>query len=345
MKFLQTICTLVFVMVTLASCKHDVSLETTVHEDGTLDKLIAVEPRKDSATLFNIKGWEKSIREHEAGKSDSTTSTTLFNIYQKSFASAEEANKELGIATDSTMAITSSFTKNFRWFYTYIRYTETYHAINRLSLDPDDYLTPEDYAFIDRLPAEGKKISNPDNLYLDELNKKIFDVYGTRALFEAYWDINIQLLKEYPLENHWLDTLNQHKEKAFALMSDDKSDNKIMDDYFLINFMERLHIPLPYETVKRDYLDRIKPFERTINFIMHANEGKYTHRINLPWTIVNSNADSVAGNSLFWAPPSIKFLVKDYTLYAECRKLNWWAVGVSILIVGFTGYLFIRKWN
>lgn len=328
----------------LASCEHNVTLETTVHPDGKLDKSITLE-LSDSAryVMFNVEGWVKTYPDAKTEAVDSARSRKKSIQFQKTYSSAEEANTQLAIATDTTLAITSAFEKKFRWFYTYIRYSETYHAINRMRLKPDDYLTAEDYAFIDRLPAEGKKISRADSLYLSDLNKKIFDVYGLRALFEAYWDINVDILAEHKLGQAWTDTLNRHKEEAFARMTDEDTKEIIDDDYFLIDFMERLHIPLPYETVKRDYLNRIKPLEKITIFISHAHEGKYIHRINMPWTVVNSNADSVAGNSLFWSPPTLKFLLKDYTMQAESRSLNWWAVMVSVLIGGFTVYLFVRK--
>ncbi|MDZ7648710.1 MAG: hypothetical protein U5K54_16880 [Cytophagales bacterium] len=62
-----------------------------------------------------------------------------------------------------------------------------------------------------------------------------------------------------------------------------------------------------------------------MNFINHASEGKYTHIINMPWPIVKTNADSISNMQLRWNPPSIKFLLNDYTMYAEARKANYWA--------------------
>lgn len=346
MKALKLFSLFILSIVVLSSCEHDVATETTVHDDGTLDKSISLE-LSDSARyiLFNLEGWAKTSADAKIEAIDSARSKKISTQFQKTYSSAEEANAQLANRTDSTLSITSSFAKKFRWFYTYITYSETYHAINRLEYPIDNYVTPEDYAFIDRLPAEGKKISQADSLYLSELNKKLFDVYGLRALFEAYWNVNLNLLQEHRIDRSWTDTLHQHKEQAFALMTDEESENKDMNDYFMIDFMERLHIPLPYETVRRDYMSRIKPLERTTNFMTTASDGKFTHRINMPWTVVGSNADSVAGNSLFWSPPTLKFLLKDYTMQAESRRLNWWAVMVSALVVGFTVYVFIRKRN
>jgi hypothetical protein len=235
--------------------------------------------------------------------------------------------------------ITSTFEKKFRWFYTYIYYADTYHALNRLDYKADDYLTPEDYAFIDRLPGEGAPISKADSFYLGELHKRIFDVYGARAFFEAYYNLGVQVMQENKIESRWLDTLNHHKEDIFRMMNDKKD----LEDDFMLGVMDSLKIPLPYETIRKTYQEKYHTLDLTTNFISTANDGNYKHRINMPWTIVKTNADSTAGNSAFWSPPPIKFLLKDYTLYAEARKLNWWAVAISVIVIGFTLYLFFRK--
>lgn len=345
MKTLKSLLLAISVVVILASCEHNVVTETTVHPDGTLDKAITLE-LKDSAThlMFNLAGWVKRYPDTEA--IDSVRSEKIPMLFQKTFSSAEEANAQLGVATDTTLAVSSHFEKKFRWFYTYIQYAETFHAINRMEFKPDDYLTTEDYAFIERLPAEGTKISRADSLYLSELTNKIYEVYGARALFEAYWKLNVDIITEHNLEQAWMDTLQRNKEKAFSvMMTDGNSKEMLNDEYPFIDFMEQLRIPLPYNTIKRDYPNRIKPLERMTTFISHASDGKYRNRINMPWTVVSSNADSVAGNSLFWSPPSIKFLLKDYTMYAESRTLNWWAVLVSGLIVAATAYAVMRKRN
>jgi hypothetical protein len=75
----------------------------------------------------------------------------------------------------------------------------------------------------------------------------------------------------------------------------------------------------------------------------YARDGKYTNIIEMPWTIIASNADSVAGNSLYWRPLVTKFAIQDYEMYAEVRKLNVWTIFVSLIVVGFTFWLFLRS--
>ena len=76
-----------------------------------------------------------------------------------------------------------------------------------------------------------------------------------------------------------------------------------------------------------------------------ANDGKYMNIINMPWTLVNSNADSVVGNKLIWRPLVTKFLFKEYHMYAESRKLNLWALMVSGVVVVSTIFIWSRNKN
>src|SRR5690606_40986778 len=64
------------------------------------------------------------------------------------------------------------------------------------------------------------------------------------------------------------------------------------------------------------------------------SEAEYHHSIEMPWEIVSTNADSVSHNSVYWNPRVVKFLLADYEMYAESRKINYWAFGVTLLCVG-----------
>jgi hypothetical protein len=341
MKTLGSLTAVVFICITLASCDEvNVSMETTVHPDGKLDKTITLEQKDSSRYFINVKDWNKSFLPSK-NKIDSTKEKMIIISFTRKFNSVDEANAELAAPSDTMFRVSSKFEKKFRWFYTYMYYADTYYATNRLNYSYENYLAPEDHAFIDRLPAEGTGISKADSLYLGRLQEKLYDFYGFRAIYEAYWNFGLQLIKENNLENKWIDSINLHKENIYERLVTEKD----IEDDIMIKEMESLQIPLPYEKSKLTYNAMVKEFRSKTDFIRIAQDSKYSNRINLPWPVVNTNADSVSGNSLFWTPPPIKFLLKDYTMYGECRKLNWWAVIVSVLVVGFTGYLFVRKRN
>lgn len=329
-------------MMLLASCDHNVTTETTVYPDGRLDKMLVFENTDSTHNIVGLQrqeGWTKTVAIKEAPE-DKSKSGKYITTFRKSFASADEANRDLAATSDSLLRITSTFEKNFRWFYTHIKYSETIHAVNNMQLKPDNFLVKEDFAFIDRLPAEGKPISKGDEFYLSELNNRIYDKYGMRAYFEEYYSLGRSLLQEQQLESKWLDTLDAHKEDLFRKLSSEEKDVK---DNYLRDAIDSIGIPLDKARFTESFAPRNKLFEQRLNFISKASEGKYKHIVHLPWEVIESNADSVAGTTVAWAPPSIKFLLKDYTMYSECRKPNYAVWALSGVLVLFTGYLFIRR--
>lgn len=345
MKKLPLLIIALLVIVTLGSCEFDVATETTVYPDGSLDKTIAVEKTDSSNYLFNVSTWERSLIEKEksqtsvdSAKSISKKEFDKFTSFHKKFNSVDEVNTELSVVSDTILQVTSKFEKKFKWFYTYITYSETYHKLNKFRLNTEDYFTREDYAFIDRLPAEGQKITNADQLYLQLLHNKIFDEYGQKAIFDEFFELAFIVVTSQP----GIDSLKKHKGDFYeALERIDKKD-EVEEEKFLLTVIDSFRIPINQSKLV-EFEKAQEKFWKKIGFVSTADDGKFVNRINLPWDVVKTNADSVSGNSLFWAPPTIKFLLKDYTMYGECRQLNWWAVIVSVLFVGFTGYLFIRK--
>jgi hypothetical protein len=263
-------------------------------------------------------------------------------IFKKHFNTVEESNLELNNKNDTLFHIEAKFEKRFRWFYSYLKYSDTYKAIDRFKLlHQENFLTPEDYAFMKRLPAEGDSISKADELFLEDLTSRINDVLVPRAVFEEHFALFPEMIKKYQLEDRWIDTLMQHKESVYSLLlkHDDKGDDA------LLLILDSLQIPFPYPQVADDYKIGRKPIEARLEFMSYANNGKYFHTIKLPGEIINTNADSLSGNCAVWKPSVFKFLANDYTMYAETRKLNGWAVIVSVLVLLATVYVFVKKRN
>jgi hypothetical protein len=320
-----------------SSCEQDITVETIVHEDGSLDRTITFED-VDSAiavkNMFGISqatGWAVAMEEWDRTESEDTW-TVQFN---KKFASVEASNSEMATNTDTTFVLRSEVEEKFRWFYTYMKYSDTYGALNRFDgLNPGDYFTAEDYAFIDRLPAEGKTIPKADSLYLRKLNEKIFDHYASRAIYDENYAVLANVMRENDIEDRWIDTLASHKESLYRYFFRNQDD--LVDEDFMLRFADSLQIPMPYPKGRDDFEQLGSDLEKRLIFMSDANSGKFSQAIQMPWPVINTNADSVAGTRVFWSPPLIKFMLKDYTMYAESRRINYWAVLVSGVLVLLT---------
>ncbi len=340
------IITLLIGTVLLTSCEHPMTLETDVHEDGSLDKTITFE--NGDSVIFNYnmfainaaKGWSVETVPLPVSKTESGNDKVEYKIsFKKHFSSVDDVNNELNAAPDSVFKIKSTFEKRFRWFYTYIRYSETYLPINRFKkLSEEDYLNAEDHQFIERLPGEGKHISKADSLYLQMLNVKINDYYANMAIFNEEYEILTELVRRSNLDKRWMDTVAHKREYIYNHV-----DKMRGEPEFALMIADSLHIPLQHDNARKDLKVLAKDLNSRIAFMGYANDGKYKNIINMPWTIVNSNADSVAGNKLFWRPLVTKFLFNEYEMYAESRKPNVWAMIVSAVVVVLTILLLIRK--
>ena len=340
------IITLFLGILLFSSCEHPMTLETDVHEDGTLDKTITFEKGDSSIITNNIfgidsaKGWSPEIEELPVERKENDEDKIQYKtVFKKHFQSVDQLNSELNSTSDTLFKVKSTFDKKFRWFYTYIRYTETFLPINRFKmLSPEDYLNEEDNQFIDRLPGEGKAISKADSLYLQMLNVKIGDYYTNMAIFNEEFEILTELVKRGNLEAKWMDTLILKKEYIYNHIDKMKGEPD-----FAMQMADSLHIPLNREQASKDAAVLAKDLNSRVSFMGFANDGKYTNIINMPWTLVNSNADSVAGNKLLWRPLVTKFLFKEYHMFAESRKLNIWAIWISGVVILLTAFVWLRK--
>lgn len=335
------------IVIGLMSCEHKVSVQSIVHEDGSVDRTIQL-TGIDSVTAFHNnmfditrqKGWD--VEAETLPAEDNKIKTKYAVTYKKHFPNVEEMNREMNPdLKDSVFCIRSGFQKKFRWFYTYTSYSDTYVSLNRFK-EPsqDDYFTPEDFLFIERLPAEGKPISKADSFYLDKLNERIMDYYGMQAILEEQFKSLTDILLENKVNPTWIDSLQIQKHEFFKSFLQDK--DEIPDDHML-DMLTIITDPVPNDIIRKEFLLATKKQEAKLNFLSGAITGKYTHGITLPGKVYNSNADSVSGNNAYWTPPVIRFMLKDYTMTAQSRELNLLPTAASVIFLLLTVFLFIRK--
>jgi hypothetical protein len=334
---------LILFLVALSSCEHAVEMKTIVYADGSLDKIVVLESADSTLAEHNYldigktQGWQvdiQRINDNAKSSADNKKQDKKFlYTFKKLFHSDAEANDELAKPSDSLFRITSKFESRFRWFYTNVYYSDTYHAINRFDLSTEDYLTKEDFQFIDNLPAEGKPISKADSLFLIGLNERIFDHYGNRAYFNDFYKILTDLANEATQR----EKLNAMREAIFQSMSKRKD----IEEDFLPKLADSLGVSIDFTST--EYKKRKLAAENRLKFASWAAEGKYRHVIEMPNEIVSHNADSVSENTFYWSPSYLKFLFRDYTFFAETRKPNIWTWVVSLIVLILAAFGLVRR--
>ncbi len=327
-----------------AGCDHKVEMATQVREDGSLAQRIEIENTDESnaeKNYFGItadSGWEvTNLVTEPDGKVKKSNS-----IFTKEFYSVEDFNKELNRDVDSLFQMEATFNKEFRWFYTYLTFTETIKAADRFNnIKQSDYFTPEEYAFIDRLPAEGDSVTMADSVFAEALSKKIMDVYGIRGIFEDHFAFFEKKIDEYGINPAWKETIRQNKEELLKRLTEETEED--LPDDFLLQWTDSLGVPYPHPQIETDFALELMRLENELNFMSWVTDGTFINHIEVPWTVVSTNADQADGNQLTWKPPTIKLLLTDYTMEVQSRKLNYWAVIVTLMVLVVGAVIFFRK--
>ncbi|MBI1768179.1 MAG: hypothetical protein HY015_10985 [Bacteroidetes bacterium] len=334
------------IILIMMSCENPMSFRTKVNEDGSLEKAITFEKGDGELATNNAfgisekNGW--SLKKEQLPQEKNSDKKEYRIQFNKNFKSADEMNNELDINSDSLFHIHSTFEKKYRWFYSYIKYSETIRPINRFKLiSPTNYFNLEDSAFIQRLPAEGKSISKADSLYLDLLNEKITDRFATMGMYLEYYQAMEEVVKKNSLGNQWLDTLRKNKDLIYQQVT--KGGGNGESDFNFEKVLEQLKISLPKEKAAKDFATLTKDFNSRLNFMSFARDGKYLNEFEMPWTVIYSNADSVEGNKLYWKPLVHKFVYMDYEMFAESRKINLWETVISVVILALTAFVLTRS--
>jgi hypothetical protein len=339
----------------LASCDRKATIESIVHPEGALDRTIVlteVDSSERNNNMFGIhptNGWESEMEPYIENANDKVEkknpSSKHIITFQKHFSSVAEVNAELDKPSDTLFRINSTFEKKFRWFYTYLEFSDTYRAVNRFhQVKTEDFFTKEDFDFIARMPAEGKALAKADSVYLDHLNKKIFDHFAMQAIYEEHFKLMLDVMQKENLDRRYIDSYKQHKGYMFSILTKKENDNVFSDDAFMHQVMDSLNLDFPMEQITANYKLRTKEIKARIDFMSEAGFAtKYTHVIKMPWSVLETNADSVDGNTLYFHPSSIKFMLIDYRMYATSRDLNYWTLILSGLLISAIVVAFVRR--
>lgn len=328
----QPLTVLVFLL--LSGCfGKDYHTHTTVFEDGSLERTISTQDG-DSALLttnhFGIsakKGW---ITEFMA-LPDSISEKRASIKFRRKFNSVQEANDAMHANPEALFKIKSEFQTTSNWFYTYLTYSDTYEATMAFrNIKPDDFFNEDDYAFMNEMRKNGIQTSS------DSARQRIFDEkfedYIARGFFEDVFEITNNILMSRPSGAKWTDSTSKNKEVIFRYVTTHDFDAHYFEKYLA----DTLQIPVRFSTEEHQRF-------RNLDQHFFALFDKFEHSIEMPYEIIDSNADSVVGNRYaLWKPQGN--LVKPFTMEAKARKTNHLAFLVSFAVL-FVVVLLARNFS
>jgi hypothetical protein len=299
-------------------CKKEKKTTTIINNDGSCVRTIVVNPASDTISTFPVPD-DKSWDIHLEGDTDKSF------IAVKKFDNVNMMNDEYRMAKKVGVDIT--FEKKFRWFFTYFNYQETYKPLLQIQRIPiQNFLTKEEYAQYEHGDT-GRAL------------KKRLDDFLTANLYEEFYSQLVDSVERMHDPSIPASVFIAKKQDV-GFHEFDKGETKD-----IVKYLERILGLVLQGKIERPIENITKSIEDDIRFMLDAG-GDYVNEVQMPGIILNTNANTVEGNTVVWRFNEDRFAYTGYTMAVESRIANPWAAyatgGVLIVIVAL---LLLPRWK
>ena len=287
----------------------------------------------DSTLKFNFWGEEEKLNVKAC------RNIPLINGEYFSISNGKEQMSSLAIPTEQLK-------KRFKWFYTYYIYTATYKELPDKGPVPlDKYLNKEEQIIWfrgDNAAFSGMNgIEQNDNL--DKLEAKFGEWYN-RSQYEVIWEVIRQFTSQKG-DTVYVNRLNELKETVYTnhLSGKDSCGDAGIDDVCALfdkvgqtNYYSEL-----YKAHAKAMDNMCEQKIKIAEVFYHAIQFELT----MPGTLLSSNASLSTNNIMVWKIDGLRLLTGNYVLTAESRVINYWAFGLTLLIILATLGIFIKLYR
>jgi len=289
---------------------------------------------------WNITRLDKPIKQKGVFTEDE------FNvIITKNATSIEQYSKEIHCDKDkkSYAVPEESLSKRMGLFYTYYSFKAVYKKLEyEVPVSIDNYLTKEEQTLWTQGSRNSLSVLNgwEMNDNLDEINDKFMEWY-----LRNHFEISIECIKKQTTK-YDLDT---NKEGIYeqinpeVVLGNEMTPEIVcfaLDTFYKTDYFSKLY------AAKEEILNQ--DFESAIS--VKSNIGiVISYELAIPGEIIRTNAPITDWKSdLVWKVDGIRLLFDDYSLTAEYKVLNKWAVVITVLMlivaVGSVFVLIKRKY-
>jgi hypothetical protein len=346
-KPVKLIVTLILMMV--VSCDEPETVVTNyVHPDGSVTRIIEMRNNQNKFKLSDLQvpfdsTWTVKDSVNISEKGD----TTWVKRAEKLFKSADEINLSYKNDSGANKDISrhAAFRKNFKWFNTEYRFSETVDKKLAFGYPVAEFLNEEEllYFYSPESMMDAKK-NGPDSLKYKALNDSVtkkVEIWTTKNLVSGWINEFSKLTdgKEggqamsgslKSREDELVKNINLNDEKFDSLWSN----GIILKEYLGEAGYEKFKTEA--DTASGKILEQ---------FFVDFKE--YSVRISMPGKVINTNGFIDSSKVLLWPVKSDYFLTQQYEMWALSKIPNRWAWIVSglFLIFVITGVIvrIIRK--
>lgn len=236
--------------------------------------------------------------------------------------------------------------KSFKWFYTYYTYTATYKELPDKGPVPlDNYLNEAeqtvwfrgDNAFYNNL--SGMEL----NERLDDIEAK-FTAWYKRSLYE----ISCEAIHHFVLTQG--DTVYTHRWEELKELGNEKY---LKETEELVNGTPETICGFFDEICRTKYFSKLYKTKGEAIDVMCEKKAYmadiFYHNIRfeliMPGHLISSNAGRMQQDTAVWNVDAFRLLAGDYILTAESRTINYWAFGVTLLIMLAIGGILLKSYR
>lgn len=275
----------------------------------------------DSAVKFNFWGEEEKLNVKVCRK------LPVVDGEYFSVTKGKEYMHPLAIPTEQVK-------KSFRWFYTYYIYTATYKELmDKGPIPLSNYMNKEEQ--IIWFCGDNRAYDGLSGMELKDKLDGIESKFGqwySRSQYEINWEVirDFILAQGDTTNIHRLDESKEAVYKKHFSAQDTWGDAQtdalcnILDKIYQTKFYSELYLK------NKEAMDSICEQKIEITEVLYNT---IRFELTMPGKLLSSNARTLNNNSAIWKVDGFRLLAGNYTLNAESRVINYWAFGVTLLII------------
>lgn len=344
---------LAVLLLTFTSCGGYYRMTSRVNRDGSMDR--EVYAIGDSAFMTGNRSRQPFLFRTDSGwemtKLSPAVSVDCWGEEQQMKVKARRKLPTVGTACFQTwegeefmrplVVPKESLQKRFCWFFTYYAFESVYQELpDKGPIPLSRYMSAEEQQLWfrgERTAFEGWNGMEMKNA-LDDLESKFWK-WLNRSQYEISWEILCHIESVEQRDTSSLQLLKEYKEDVFKAMGkDNMRESDRCTPEAVCNSFDRF--------CKTDrYSDLYKANKETINGLFQKrcqmiDLAGYVMRyeLSMPGQLLVTNAPAQSQGLLVWRVDVMRLLDGDYVLTAESRAPNYWAFGITFLLLLLAGW-------
>ncbi|MFO7616733.1 MAG: hypothetical protein R6V75_05735 [Bacteroidales bacterium] len=323
----------------------DIYLTTQLFPNGEVEKTIVI--KGDSTEILKAPFFFMQDNDWTRNWTEGDDKDKKNLILTRRFRSVKELNLAMNPAdtTILTIRVQSTIQRKFRWFFTYLEYSETVLKADPFKTqDWRDYLTEEEFRLI-RIKDEEQRNADPDydEATFKQAEEKYFQ-FIMRSMFNSYLNCLESVVAADPKHQSLREELSSRREELYNFLVDSiQSDDS--DD--LLHGLDAFYQKNVYTGLMDLYPEPFRQFDNKKDFWDLVGANSYKFIIRMPGLLMNTTSNQVQGLENRWELAAEDFLFDDYTMSCESRIINTWAFWVAgfilLLAIGTFVQALIRR--